>query len=753
MTTSSDITHQPLIINLNFLGTTEHRENTRNIITGFHEAMLAQNNPHIISRLFDGPGSRPSSNNSKHPIPGTYIYNPDSDEKIRISANISRNVDDVIKRLTGSLVGDGTDYLLFEAILFINKTIKERSFNPKIDQKKIVINLHGFSRGADSCVRMANILDKLYPDIDVNLLLIDQVPGPTKMHDPNSYTIPANVKRLNSVFMLHEYIPGFDIQDDNRLVFVAPDVTQLTYTEYFGNHGQGMKIRKNDDKRHHITKLLHDDMYRFCKDTGSLSKDAVSPPYAIKGWSLDEQLPFQKDNQQGLSAEERFQLYGDMKQNEAAYSKGPKLSIRPILTRYQESIDSCLFVNQEHKQLFKQLYPAVFNWFFEGNSEKMTSDAVISQLNSISSPSFLANFKTYSQYDADKKLPEPCIITSNTGLPKGVPLVTNELTRLTYSLRAIVNYYTYHHPSKDSINDKAVATIQVILKKAANLSDEEAVVYIKQRIKKLTDFCRYYSKHHDNFIGERLTLMAYHPMDYARRAIKTIDSYLKVFIASKCLSNSQIESISTTCFRIEEIAANLHLSHHAKYLAIQQSVQYLEAYIKPIITNKLAASINIDSHSSDALNAFLHNLKHFSQQTVDKSIAKHTIEKLDAYIERNNFWTSIQNLFKKINIPFPARFTPEKNTIAIELKENLIQLERRGLGNDIVKLNLQFKKTEADLITLYQQDGIGLRRGTLDKIMNHSIGALNFFASIHEPAPFEGEDEGEHEAKHFASTI
>ena len=114
---------------LNFLGTGHHRETHKYIINRYHEAMElhAQENKGIAVRLFDGPGSTPKSRESMHPIPGTYIYDPETNTKKVVDPVVARKIDDVMKSLSGIIVGGGVEDLLFEAILYVNKIIKDNN--------------------------------------------------------------------------------------------------------------------------------------------------------------------------------------------------------------------------------------------------------------------------------------------------------------------------------------------------------------------------------------------------------------------------------------------------------------------------------------------------------------------------------------------------------------------------------------------------------------------------------------------------
>ena len=191
------------------------------------------------------------------------------------------------------------------------------------------------------------------------------MPGPLHRDDPHSYTIAANVKRFESSLMHHEYRPGFDPQHEKRYVFAAPEKTEVSVKHFFGAHNAGTILTDNDDTNQ-TAKLVYDNLYKFCKGTGSLPIDGEVPKY-IKKDSKGEKTDVSAKE---LIPQERFKLYCDMKENEWLYAKGRQLHVRTIFSNKGDFVvQPELFINQEHRELFKQLYPKVFHWFFEKNCQ------------------------------------------------------------------------------------------------------------------------------------------------------------------------------------------------------------------------------------------------------------------------------------------------------------------------------------------------------------------------------------------------
>lgn len=288
-----------------FLGTTQHRDKDYSLLTGFHEAVKeyakTPEGSKIAEYLFDGVGC---VGTEKNPTPGTYtlvgvdeklkkkvtnfingraayneessenddsLYiNEDNIENHEIRKQIVKFANALTLRLTRyCLTGEGIDSLMFEAILYLQKVIDENH-----GEMPEEISLKGFSRGADTCVRLAHILQDFCPDTKVNLFLIDPVPGPGRYHDKNSYIIPSNVENCQIVVMANEHLPILKPHDMDSYVF-ANMSTKVKYNNFVGNHGAGI-LRKSGKsvKSDESYKLVQDALLRDNIERGFLPKDA-----------------------------------------------------------------------------------------------------------------------------------------------------------------------------------------------------------------------------------------------------------------------------------------------------------------------------------------------------------------------------------------------------------------------------------------------------------------------------------------------
>lgn len=195
------------------------------------EGIIKSKTPNIAIRHFDGIGCRGTKT---HPRPGNYTWDKENFEKteIRSSEALSHHV--------AKGTGSGMQALLDESNDYIEHIIQQN--NGQLPQ---TINLKGYSRGADACIRLANQIFKKHPQIKINMFLVDPVPGPFHRDDDGSYIIPGNVQRLDVTFMKDETIPFYKPQHMGRLVIQNPLTTQVNEHYLEGVHGEALYIDKN----------------------------------------------------------------------------------------------------------------------------------------------------------------------------------------------------------------------------------------------------------------------------------------------------------------------------------------------------------------------------------------------------------------------------------------------------------------------------------------------------------------------------
>jgi hypothetical protein len=96
------------------------------------------------------------------------------------------------------------------------------------------------------------------------------------------------------------------------------------------------------------------------------------------------------------------------------------------------------------------------------------------------------------------------------------------------------------------------------------------------------------------------------------------------------------------------------------------------------------------------------------------------IQRLDGYKNRNSFWNSVKEVLNFFNIPFPKLHSEVKEQIADALQKRLVELNAKGMGNDVNAITKELGKAREDLIEHYKKTS-KLEMGELDKIINKSM--------------------------------
>ncbi|KTD16399.1 DUF5621 domain-containing protein [Legionella jordanis] len=712
-----------------FLGTSHHRSKRRDVLTTFYEAIKQLGGK---AHLFDGVGSSPSSSaNLEHPTPGRYIYNPVNDQKSIALDETMKEVRNITQQLTGMAAGEGMDELLFEGIQYLEYLIQQNE--GKLPSK---INLHGYSRGADACVRLANLLDSLYPDVEVNLFLIDQVPGPGRANDPASYTIPANVKRFESAVMLHENTPGFTPQDRVRYVFAAPEKTLASFRVYPGSHGTATRLT-TQEKTNDVPILMHDEMYRFCLETESLPPEAPIPNMVVfTGKDLYEERTAHK-----LTDAERFHHYNRAQTNLRYYAGAASMSYhakmilpkRAVLKEhFTYSENHHLFLNQEHAELFQKLYPALYDWFMLNHIDaRITSSDVQTQLNHLAEdePEFHHNLQRICHIDEQLS---PRAMRTRSLPPRRKSLIYNELSYLTHSLSTAVNFAYHHMEGAPSTVSICMLHINEALATASSQEEEQAIATLREVTKTAVVFLELCNME-NSYLHHQLLKLSYE----ARHFIQETTNLLELHIQNNHgLGESQKNNIR------QVIAAMNHL----KESNIDNFDKFKQA--KAIIKGLIYELKNPEGEQDLWQNLQDNALHHFDKKyswTVEKlinhlnelcepgfykeSLATLMAKQLDSYCKRNFIWNALHQFLSALfRTTLPFFVSPQKTEVATALKNQLLQLNESGQGNDLDAIDKIIKQGHQTLHAIYQstpRTRPGLMKGELDATLERCKGMIS----------------------------
>ncbi len=281
--------------------------------------------------------------------------------------------------------------------------------------KPIVINLTGFSRGAITCIQIANEFkaqqvllqssdsrsddDKKKLDflkhLKLNIFAIDPVAGMGAKTTSESCVIPDNVENFTAIMQLDEMRREFKPQDLSRVIITDSTKTHVSWLPMYGNHSDSTKVKK--DSMQHGPKIIWQCLHQFFTQHGTRFDEVRVPSLAVSKKANREQqdpaIPL-------TDPKELLKLYGghhDEREAHLSYARRSKpldsaMLRKPRRIKQQLELyvkDSDFFVNAMERQLFKIAYPRTFNYLFEKNmadprmrqNSESSKEDVIAELN------------------------------------------------------------------------------------------------------------------------------------------------------------------------------------------------------------------------------------------------------------------------------------------------------------------------------------------------------------------------------------
>lgn len=381
------------VLNLAMMGTGHHRSKMDNILTSWIDSMdTGVGNQYKL--LLDGPGATPR-NDPDNPMLGTYdaTVTVDSENQLKVK----KTPRDFIQQksvASGLVLGQGYDDAIDEAL----KAVKALIGDPDPDHgEKITLNMAGFSRGSDTILRISNAIYAEYgTQVAINIFAIDPVPGPFRQGSRKARIIPPNVKNYHAVLMRDEARPIMRSQDKQHLVVEDPNETQVIYTELHGIHGTGTRINgdfNKPDGNHHGVRdtaiLTWEALRQFSQDHGIQFKNNMNIGNDNKELGI---FPYKQNvreegkkitktiHREDLDDKKKLDSYSRMLLNKKIYHKigdGVGTHRRKFT---QNNLDyfhygQKYFVDKQHMALFKNEYPAVFNWLFQAGASDIYQEA------------------------------------------------------------------------------------------------------------------------------------------------------------------------------------------------------------------------------------------------------------------------------------------------------------------------------------------------------------------------------------------
>jgi hypothetical protein len=217
------------------------------------------------------------------------------------------------------------------------------------------INMIGWSRGAVTCIRMANWIEEFFGSgVNVNIFAIDPVAGnDLGLEVADTYIIPPVVKNFIGLICMDDKRGGFKPQDINRLQVTDTKATHFALLPLPGSHDTPVKIGK-DANLAEVAEVSRYMGYKFLLGQGSTFSTAETPYSAAQ---LAEKYASVKGKADG------YGKLGKKGVGKAAMGGIIKRDVHIDLDRYI-SHNSSYFVNEHHVECFKAAFPQVYQLFF-----------------------------------------------------------------------------------------------------------------------------------------------------------------------------------------------------------------------------------------------------------------------------------------------------------------------------------------------------------------------------------------------------
>lgn len=263
----------------------------------------------------------------------------------------------------GNVYGEGMDDNIRHAIASISEV-----WNGDLNGK--TINLIGWSRGAITCIRIANWIKEFYGSgPDIHIFAIDPVAGnDLGFESEDTYIIPDIVKKFVGIIVQDDKRGGFLPQDINRL---QPQSQQNEFVllPFPGSHDTPCRATKSTEYSDvpHITRYL---AYHFLNDNGTQFKcpDKYSSFSPVNLSSMYANIKLKSSG---------YSMLGKAGLVKAAMGGITQRAISGELDRYI-SHNTEFFVNEHHVECFKKAHTAMHNIFFKPQlAPRPTSTATV----------------------------------------------------------------------------------------------------------------------------------------------------------------------------------------------------------------------------------------------------------------------------------------------------------------------------------------------------------------------------------------
>lgn len=255
--------------------------------------------------------------------------------------------------LWGKVTGGGwTDNVIKTVFTLI--TLNNPPFNLGITR----VNMLGWSRGAVTCIRIANLMKEVFEDtIQVNIFAVDPVAGrDAGTEKEDTYIIPSNVGYFFSIVARDERRNTFAPQDLSR-IDIKSTKTRSVCLPMPGTHAQQVKHHAGIKETAEVTWNL---AWAFLKHFGTefqgspISRIHTVPlmcdKYGAMRFDIDTKVYEKQQTPSSLA-------------NRAVHGVGER-SFLKNMDDYVAGGAQGYFINEHHRTCFKRAFPHLYGFLF-----------------------------------------------------------------------------------------------------------------------------------------------------------------------------------------------------------------------------------------------------------------------------------------------------------------------------------------------------------------------------------------------------
>ena len=331
-----------------FCGTDFHRHKTDELVAEMARMAVGKEYENFL--ILDGPGS-----DTGKKMPGKFNpFTKNKEEKKRFGKKEMGHTH-INTKLWGGIAGTGWE----DNIIHAMATIAELKKLPS------TINMLGWSRGAVSCTKLAYVLNRVFPQVKVNIFAVDPVAGIGNKADRTNSNIFRNVENYCALLAMDENAKSFKPQNLKRVKFHSRR-TNAVFLPMPGNHRGSVVLHSNVNKGVGASPLVSWHLaYEFLVAHGTRLKGRLVN-------NLDESRMLELYADMML----KRKLYDSQKDSGvAAWIIGLGFKQRRFVSHHlaQYVLMPQFFVNLHHFHLFKRRHPQLFRWVFHAPAGRTPS--------------------------------------------------------------------------------------------------------------------------------------------------------------------------------------------------------------------------------------------------------------------------------------------------------------------------------------------------------------------------------------------